>query len=198
MHLLLAVSALELPGGFTLSKVSPSLRLSEPLPALGRVRCCAFSTQKLHSAAVRNVAHGVSFLVTLEDGRDSACQSKTHRRLSTAASKTKTEAAECLCDQGESLWNSRLRGVAFFEARSDLVERPVVPSLGFGEQLPAILGMKRGALTAQGFHRAAVNEVLHRHLPDSVGDILSPVLSRCHYDYATGRLPYRPRLDNLQ
>jgi hypothetical protein len=103
-----------------------------------------------------------------------------------------------LRDQARNLWNSALRRVAFLEAGRDVVERPVVPSLGFGEQLPAILGMKRGALTAQGFHRAAVNEVLHRHLPDSVGDTLSPVLSRCHYDYATGRLPYRPGVDNLQ
>jgi hypothetical protein len=60
MHLLLAVSPLELPGGFTLFKLSPSLCLSEPFPAVGRVRCCAFSTQKLHGAAVCNVAHGVS------------------------------------------------------------------------------------------------------------------------------------------
>jgi hypothetical protein len=62
MHLLLAVSPLELPGGFALFKFSPSLCLSEPLPTVGRVRCCAFSAQKLHSAAVCNVAHGVSFL----------------------------------------------------------------------------------------------------------------------------------------
>jgi hypothetical protein len=82
--------------------------------------------------------------------------------------------------------------------RSDLVERSVAPSLGFGKQLPAILGMKRGSLTVQGFHRAAVNEFLHRHLPDQVDDILSPVLSRCHYDFVTERLPYRLGTDNLQ
>jgi hypothetical protein len=67
MHLLLAVSALELPSGFALSKFSPSLCLSEPLPAVGRVRGCAFSTQKLHGAAVCNVAHEVSFLGFLAD-----------------------------------------------------------------------------------------------------------------------------------
>jgi hypothetical protein len=62
MHLLLAVSALELPGGFTLFEFSPSLCLSEPLSTVGRVGCCAFSTQKLHSVAICNVAHDVSFL----------------------------------------------------------------------------------------------------------------------------------------
>jgi hypothetical protein len=67
MHLLLAVSALELPGGFALSKFSPSLCLSEPLPAVARVRCCAFPAQKLHGAAVRDVAHDVSFLGFLAD-----------------------------------------------------------------------------------------------------------------------------------
>jgi hypothetical protein len=77
-----------------------------------------------------------------------------------------------LRDQGESLWNSRLlRRIAFIEMGSDLVERPVVPFLSFGEQLPIIFGMKHGSLTAQGFHRAAVNEFFHRHLPDSVDDI---------------------------
>jgi hypothetical protein len=94
-----------------------------------------------------------------------------------------------LRDQGESLWISRLRRVAFFEASGDMVERPVMPFLGFGQQLPAILGMKRGSLTVQRFHSAAVNEILHRHLPGSVDDILTPALSRCHYDFATGRLP---------
>src|SRR4051812_33937397 len=49
--------------------------------------------------------------------------------------------------------------------RGDVVERPVAPFLGFGEQLPAVFGMKRGALAVQGFHRAAVNELFHRHLP---------------------------------
>jgi hypothetical protein len=87
-----------------------------------------------------------------------------------------------LRDQGEMLWNC---GVAFLKPRSDLVERLVAPFLGFGEQLPAVLGMKCGALAVQGFHRAAVNEFFHRHLPDFVGGILSPVLRRCHYDYAT-------------
>jgi hypothetical protein len=67
VHLLLAVSALELPGGFALFKFSPSLCLSEPLPAVGRVRCCAFSAQKLHGAAVCNVVHDVSFLRFLAD-----------------------------------------------------------------------------------------------------------------------------------
>jgi hypothetical protein len=62
MHLLLAVSPLELPSGFTPFKFSPSLRLSEPLSTAGRVGCCAFSTQKFHSAAICNVAHDVSFL----------------------------------------------------------------------------------------------------------------------------------------
>jgi len=87
-----------------------------------------------------------------------------------------------LRDQGEMRWN---RGVALLEAGGDLVERPVSPFLGFGEQLPAVFGMKCGALTVQGFHRAAVNELFHRHLPDFVAGIVSPVLRRCHYDYAT-------------
>jgi hypothetical protein len=69
--------------------------------------------------------------------------------------------------------------------RGDLVERLVAPFLGFGEQLPAVLGMKCRALAVQGFHCAAVNELFHRHLPDSIFDILSPVFYRCHYDYAT-------------
>jgi hypothetical protein len=43
-----------------------------------------------------------------------------------------------------------------------------------------------------------VNELFHRHLPDLVGGIVGPVLRRCHYDYATERLPYRRRPDNLQ
>jgi hypothetical protein len=29
--------------------------------------------------------------------------------------------------------------------------------------------MKRCSLTVQGFHRTAVNELFHRHLPGSVG-----------------------------
>ena len=99
--------------------------------------------------------------------------------------KDKDEAAGCLRDQAEMLCNSRLRRVAFLEVGSDLVERPVAPFLGFGQQLPAILGMKHGALTVQGFHRTAVNEFFHRHLQESVDDILSPVLSRRHYDFAT-------------
>jgi hypothetical protein len=112
--------------------------------------------------------------------------------------KDKTEAADCLRDQADILCNSRLRGVAFLEVGSDLVERSVAPFLSFGQQLPAILRMKHGSLTVQGFHSAAVNELFHRHLPDSADDILSPALSRSHYDYATERLPYRPGLDNLQ
>jgi hypothetical protein len=67
MHLLLAVSPLELPGGFTQFKFSPTLCLSEPLPTVGWVRRCAFSTQKLHGAAVCNVAHAVSFPGFLAD-----------------------------------------------------------------------------------------------------------------------------------
>jgi hypothetical protein len=197
MHLLLAVSPLELPSDFTLFKFSPSLCLSEPLPTLGRVRCCAFSTQKLHSAAVCNVAHDVSFQVTVEDGRDE-CPSKTHKGLGTSASKIKTEAADSLSDQAEILRCSRSRAVTFLEVGRDLVQRPVAPFFGFGEQLPAVLGMKRGALAVQGFHRAAVNELFHRHLPDLVGDILSPILSRCHTNYATERLPYRRCRDNLR
>jgi hypothetical protein len=103
-----------------------------------------------------------------------------------------------LRDQAERVGTRRLSGVAFLEVRGDVVERLVAPSLCFGEQLPAILGMKCCSLTIQGFHRTAVNELFHRHLPDQVGDILSPVLRRCHYDYATGRLPYRLGLDNLR
>jgi hypothetical protein len=103
-----------------------------------------------------------------------------------------------LRDQRESLWNSRLSDVAFLEVRGDVVERLVPPFLGFGEQLPAVLGMKGCSLTVQGFHCAAVNKLFHRHLPVQADDIVSPGLSRCHDDYATGRLPYRPHLDNLQ
>src|SRR3954470_8756990 len=73
----------------------------------------------------------------------------------------------------------------------DLVQRAVAPFLRFGEQLPAVLGMKRGALAVQGLHRAAVNEFFHRHLPGSVGDTVSPLCRRCHNNYATERLPYR-------
>jgi hypothetical protein len=80
MHLLLVVSPLELPSGFTLSKFLPSLCLSEPLPTLGRVRCCAFSTQKLHSAAVRNVGHGVSFLRFLAEIVRPTNEKKRQRR----------------------------------------------------------------------------------------------------------------------
>jgi hypothetical protein len=94
--------------------------------------------------------------------------------------------ARCLLsNQTQTLRPSRSGPVAFLKPRSDLVQRPVAPFLGFGEQLPAVFGMKCCALTAEGFHRAAVNELFHRHLPDSVGDIVSPALSRCHYDYAT-------------
>jgi hypothetical protein len=80
MHLLLAVSPLELPGGFTLFKFSPSLCLSEPLPTLGRVRCCALSAQTLHSAAVCNVTHGVSFLRFLADIVRPTNEKKRQRR----------------------------------------------------------------------------------------------------------------------
>jgi hypothetical protein len=78
MHLLLAVSPLQLPGGFTLSKFLPSLCLSEPLPTLGGVRACAFPAQKLHGAAVRNVVHGVSFLGFLADIVRPANEKKRH------------------------------------------------------------------------------------------------------------------------
>jgi hypothetical protein len=80
MHLLLAVSALELPGGFALFKFSPSLCLSEPLATVGRVRCRTLSTQKFHSAAVCNVAHDVSFLRFLPDIVRPKNQKKRQRR----------------------------------------------------------------------------------------------------------------------
>jgi hypothetical protein len=80
MHLLLAVSPLQLPGGFALSKFLPSPCLSEPLPTLGRVRCCTFSTQKLHSAAVRDIAHRVSFLRFLADIVPQQMKRKRQRR----------------------------------------------------------------------------------------------------------------------
>jgi hypothetical protein len=80
MHLLLAVSPLELPGGFALFKFSPSLCLSEPLPTVGRVRCCAFSTQQLHDAAVCNVAHDVSFLGFLANIVHALNEKKRQRR----------------------------------------------------------------------------------------------------------------------
>src|SRR4051812_7337977 len=99
--------------------------------------------------------------------------------------------ALCLRDQPQFLRTRRPSAVAFVEMRRDVVQRLVAPFLGFGEQLPAVFGMKCSALAVQGFHGAAVNELFHRHLPDSVDDILSAVLRRCHYDYATGRLPYR-------
>jgi len=80
MHLLLAVSPLELPGGFTLFEFSPSPCLSEPLATVGRVRRCAFPAQKLHNAAIRNVAHGVSFLRFLADIVRPNHQKKRQRR----------------------------------------------------------------------------------------------------------------------
>src|SRR5947208_1794521 len=73
-----------------------------------------------------------------------------------------------LCDEREILRTGRSRAVAFLEMRGDLIQRPVTPFLGLGEQLPAVFGMKRGALAVQGFHRTAVSELFHRHLPDSV------------------------------
>jgi hypothetical protein len=80
MHLLLAVSPLELPGGFARFKFSPSLCLSEPLPAVGRVRACAFATKKLHGAAVRDVAHVVSFPGFLADAVRPIHEKKRQRR----------------------------------------------------------------------------------------------------------------------
>lgn len=40
-----------------------------------------------------------------------------------------------LRDQAEILLTRRSRAIAFLEVRGDLVERPVTPPLGFGEQL---------------------------------------------------------------
>jgi hypothetical protein len=49
--------------------------------------------------------------------------------------------------------------------QGDLVLRLVVPHLRLGKQAPALKRMKHRALTAQRFHRAVANEVLHVAAP---------------------------------
>jgi hypothetical protein len=105
MHLLLAVSPLELPSGFALLKFSPSLCLSEPLSTVGRVRACAFSTQKLHGAAVCNVVHDVSFLLGEQCAPNKSKEKTAPLTFGGTASSTSAFRRLRLRDEGEMLWN---------------------------------------------------------------------------------------------
>src|SRR5260221_6255374 len=61
MHLLV-ISVLKPPSNLITSKLVPPLRLSKPLPAVFGVCFRALAAQQLHSAAISDIAHGVSSL----------------------------------------------------------------------------------------------------------------------------------------
>jgi hypothetical protein len=67
---------------------------------------------------------------------------------------------------------SRWRAIAFDEVGSDFFLRLVVPHLCFGEQAPALKGMKYSTLAAQGFHCTVANEVVHFSSPTSLPRII--------------------------
>jgi hypothetical protein len=54
-----------------------------------------------------------------------------------------------------------MRGVM----RSGFAVRKFFPALRFTEPVPAVLGVKRGAVTTQEFHLATTYSVIHGHLP---------------------------------
>jgi hypothetical protein len=56
---------------------------------------------------------------------------------------------------------ARMRGVM----RSGLAVRKFSPALRFAEPVPAVLGVKRGAVTTQQFHLATTYPVIHGNLP---------------------------------
>jgi hypothetical protein len=76
------------------------------------------------------------------------------------------------------------RGVhALLRTGGDFFQRFVVPHFGFGKQTPAFQRTKHRALTAQGFHRAVANDVLHVAPPPPLTlHHLKPISRQRHYD----------------
>lgn len=72
----------------------------------------------------------------------------------------------------------------FVLLQSELLQGPMVPHLGFSEKPPVLERTKGSDLAAQGFHRAAVSEILHFICPP-IGlpaEHLIPILRQRHYD----------------
>jgi hypothetical protein len=72
----------------------------------------------------------------------------------------------------------------FVLLQSELLQGPMVPHLCFSKKPPVLERTKGSDLAAQGFHRAAVSEILHLICPP-IGlpaEHLIPILRQRHYD----------------
>jgi hypothetical protein len=55
---------------------------------------------------------------------------------------------------------------------SSFAVREVSPAVGLAKPLPAVSGIKRGAVPTQQFHFATAYSIVHGHLPDRVRTLL--------------------------